>query len=63
MISYDLQSSCFNYRASGIIIYKNKILLAQAEHSNYHFLPGGRINFHESSSQGMIREIKEELNL
>jgi ADP-ribose pyrophosphatase YjhB (NUDIX family) len=51
----------FNYRVAGIAFYNNKILLHTTSEHDYWVLPGGRVEFNEASSQGIIRELKEEL--
>ncbi len=53
----------FNARCSAIIYNKDKskILIFKTEGNNYYMLPGGRIEFNESSIEAIKREIKEEI--
>ncbi|MCQ4088426.1 NUDIX hydrolase [Saccharibacillus sp. JS10] len=60
MISFDIDSSKFNFRAACIVIQNNKILFQQAEGEDYWFLPGGRVELHEDTTETLSRELKEE---
>lgn len=46
-----------------IIEIDGKILVCQKRGKNYYFLPGGHVEFGESSEYALKREIKEELGL
>ena len=46
-----------------IIFKKNKILICKNRKRDYYFFPGGHINFGESVSEALLREIKEELGI
>lgn len=49
---------------AGLIVLKdNKLLLAFSNNKNAWYLPGGKIDNNETSTQAIIREIKEEMNL
>ena len=55
-------------QVAGAVIYKNHRFLLAQRHRNDHFgglweFPGGTIEEDESSSQCVVREIKEELGL
>ena len=60
MISFDIDSSKFNFRAACILIQNNQILFQQAEGENYWFLPGGRVELHEDTTETLARELQEE---
>ena len=64
-LDYNLNdTSRFNARCSAIIYNKDKtkILVFKIEDGrDYYMLPGGRIEFNESSIDSIKREIKEEL--
>ncbi|MED1478413.1 NUDIX domain-containing protein, partial [Bacillus pseudomycoides] len=51
----------FHHLVRGIFIKDSKVLLAQAKGYTNTFLPGGHIEFGESSKDALIREIEEEL--
>lgn len=46
-----------------ISVKEGKLLLAFSKNKNAWYLPGGKLDNGESSEDGLIREIKEELNL
>lgn len=51
----------FSYRVGGILIKENKILLTKD--LNGYTIPGGHVQFGETSEQTVVREFKEESNL
>ncbi len=55
------------YVAVGVIIYNQKILIAQRQahqhQGNLWEFPGGKIETNENMEQALIRELKEEVNL
>lgn len=53
----------FNYRAVAVIKEENYILLHKSEEEQFWSLPGGRVEFGESSEKAVIRELKEEVNI
>ncbi|VEU62491.1 NUDIX hydrolase [Mycoplasmopsis bovirhinis] len=53
----------FKLRAGYLIIKDNKILLARDYIGSYFYLPGGKIEFGETSCHSVKRELQEELNL
>ncbi len=46
-----------------IIVHKHKILLCRMISRNYYFFPGGHVEYKESLSRALKREIKEELGV
>ena len=60
-ISFKTDKGRFNYRVCGIIIHENKILAMHDEKSPYYYLPGGRVQLHETVEDAIKRELKEEL--
>lgn len=52
-----------NVRVGIMIIKDNKILLHKNDNNDNYCLPGGGIQFLESSEEAIIREIKEETGL
>lgn len=53
----------FNYRVCAIIVNDNKLLAMQDERSPYYYLPGGRVNLHETAEGAVLRELREELDI
>jgi ADP-ribose pyrophosphatase YjhB (NUDIX family) len=62
-ISFKMEKGNFNYRAAGVIINKNRLLIMKDGQSPYYYIPGGRVLMNELSENAIIREIKEELNI
>lgn len=62
MITFNQGDECFNFRIAGIAIDNNHILLHRAVGEAFWTCPGGRAEIGETTSQTLIREIKEELN-
>lgn len=52
----------FKVRVSGIIIINNKLLVDKYNATKY-CLPGGYVELGETTEEGLIREIKEEVNI
>ena len=52
----------FKYRVSGIFINNNKLLVDTYDNNNY-YLPGGYVHINEASTNALLREMKEKLNL
>ena len=53
----------FKFRVSAVFIHDCKLLVDKYRTEESYCLPGGYVNLGETSSEGMIREIKEETNL
>lgn len=61
MITFDRGNNRFNLRVAGLAIHNKKVLLHQYEGFEFWALPGGRVEFNESTIETILREIKEEL--
>ena len=61
MIDFTIGGSRFFYRAVAVAIQDNYVLLHRIDASEYWTLPGGRVEFGETSSEALIREMQEEL--
>ena len=61
--TFKTEEGVFNYRVCGIIINDNKLLITKDNFSPYYYLPGGRLNLHESANDAIVRELKEELDI
>ena len=58
---FDKAGSRFNYRTVGVFIDRARVLLHKVGTNPYWSLPGGRVEFHESSIDAIRREMDEEL--
>jgi ADP-ribose pyrophosphatase YjhB (NUDIX family) len=62
-IVFEHNGNKFNFRAVGILLHADQILLHKINANPYWSLPGGRVEFQESASTSVIREMKEELQV
>ena len=53
----------FSYRVAGILIHDNKILLQRPKEDAGYSIPGGYVNYGETSAQALVREFFEEIKL
>lgn len=53
----------FNHRVAAVIVHNNKLLAQKNVKTNEYYLPGGRINYGESSEDAVVREMQEELGV
>lgn len=60
-LTFKTDEGIFNYRVCAIILKDSKILAMKNDISPYYFLPGGRVELHESADDAIAREIREEL--
>lgn len=62
-ITFKTENGRFNYRVCAVIINDHKLLAMRDENSPYYYLPGGRVNLHETAENAVLREVKEELEI
>jgi 8-oxo-dGTP pyrophosphatase MutT (NUDIX family) len=62
-IVFERDGKKFNFRAVAILIESDRILLHRINTNPYWSLPGGRVEFSESASVTVCREMKEELRI
>ena len=63
MITFDEGNLRFNYRIAGVAIEDGRVLLETVASQDFWFLPGGRGEFLEPSSETLKREMIEELGV
>lgn len=63
MISLETSAGYFNVRTVGVAIHNEQVLLHRAAHDTWWSLPGGRVELHESSSDALVREMREEMGV
>ena len=62
-ITVKIGQHLFNYRVAAIVRRKNAYLVCRSKRDNFCYLPGGRVKDGESSSEAVVRELQEELEL
>ena len=62
-ITFKTPEGRFNYRVCAMIINDGRILAMKDEVSPYYYLPGGRVQLHETAEEALLREIREEMKL
>ncbi len=60
-VKFQTGSKRFNYRAAGILIEQDHVLLHKQVGEEYWALPGGRVELGEQARDTVVREMKEEL--
>ena len=63
MLMFDRGKSRFVYRVAGIALRPGEVLIHRAETDDFWALPGGRVEFFESSLDTLKREMQEELGV
>lgn len=59
-ILFKNEDGVFSYRVGGILIHDGKVLLQQCDGDESYAVPGGHVNFGETSMDAIVREFKEE---
>lgn len=62
-ITFEMEEGKFNYRVCAIIIHEEKLLAMKDYGSPYYYLPGGRVQLHQTAEEAVVREVKEELEI
>ena len=62
-IAWSGRSGTFKLRAAAVIRNDDSVLLCAVEDLDGWFLPGGKVQFGETSATALVRELQEELKL
>lgn len=62
-LTFKTENGIFNYRVCAIIKHGSQLLAMKNDKSPYYFLPGGRVDLHETADSAIARELKEELGI
>ena len=62
-LTFKTPSGIFNYRVCAIILHNGALLATKNDRTSYFFLPGGRVQMHETAEDAIRRELMEELGI
>lgn len=62
-VTFDTRHGKFNYRACAVIVHEGCLLAMRDDRSPYYYLPGGRVQLHETAEAAVLREVREELQI
>ena len=62
-ITFKTPDGIFNYRVCAVILHEGKLLAMKNGSTSYFYLPGGRVQLHESAQHAVLREVREELGV
>lgn len=62
MLSFQINQTIFMARTAGVVVRDGHVLLQRLAGESFWFTPGGRIEADETSAEGLMREMREELN-
>jgi ADP-ribose pyrophosphatase YjhB (NUDIX family) len=63
MLNFAHDKGRFNFRTAAVILHRDQVLIHRAERDSFWTLPGGRVEFGESASAALTREMQEELGV
>ena len=62
-ITMKTQEGLFNFRVCAVMLNEGNILAMMDDRSPYYYLPGGRVQLHETMEDAVVREVREELGI
>ena len=62
-VSFCTEQGRFNYRVCAVLIHDGRLLAMRDDRSPYYYLPGGRVQLHETAEDAVLRELREELDI
>ena len=63
MIAYDMPAGRFNLRAAAVVLREAHVLVGRTTTESIWYLPGGRVEWGESTRETAARELVEELGV
>ncbi len=62
-ITFKTGEGTFIFRVAAVILHDGKLLMLYKEKTDHYYLPGGRLQLHEELVDGILREVREELQV
>lgn len=63
MIVFAREDRIFNHRVAAVLLHGDSVLLHRGTGDDFWSLPGGRVEFGETTAQALTRELHEELGV
>ena len=62
-LTFKTEEGIFNCRVCAVFLHDRKLLVIGGQHPPYYYLPGGRVQLHETMETAVLREVREELGI
>ena len=62
-LTFKTEEGIFNCRVCAVFLHEGKLLVIGGQQPPYYYLPGGRVQLHETMETAVLREIREELGV
>ncbi|MBC2890561.1 NUDIX hydrolase [Gordonibacter massiliensis (ex Traore et al. 2017)] len=60
-VTYSTSEGRFNYRVGAVAVDEGQLLVMRDWHCPYLYLPGGKVELHETAEDAVLRELREEM--